>query len=375
MFLLFFGWFFHCLLVLSLSLPLLVPFANFVFALFLISLTVFHLFCWLGSFVLFLFWIFSFCFAFFSLCVLFLFSLSLTLSDKKLQISCLCVRFFVHKNIYPFCQVSFFWNSPFFKHSSSFLHVVATLCVQSLLLVFSFLVRGEGRVQKHTSWNMLFILSLFLNPSSFSPFSLSVFVSFFYLFWCSFHPKNKKFLNCVFICVSHHFLLKLITKMFSHFFSSVKTKFQKINFTLFSIFVFILCFCIFNIKEKFSLSCLRPLFVLLCISSDFSLFFIFDVICVFISFFSFSFFTLFSVYFSCLCFSFLLVIFLSFFAVLCTFTSPVLCFRLFEPKKKRVLTCLLVFFDPFFWFSFPKRISVSFEKTFLFQTLNSKKFK
>ena len=115
---------FHCLLVFSLSLPLLVPFANFVFALFLISLSFFHLFCWLVSFVLFLFlnvlvpfFVFP---VFFSLCVLFCLR-CLWLFQTKLQI----VRF-LFKKFQSFLSSFFFWM-PFFKHNISFVHVFATL--------------------------------------------------------------------------------------------------------------------------------------------------------------------------------------------------------------------------------------------------------
>ena len=123
----------------SLSLPLLVLYANCVFALFLIFLSFFHLFCWLGSFVLFLFLnvLVSFLFFLFSFLCVWCFIFAVFESFRqKLHISCLCVRFLFAK--FVFCQVSFSWMLLFQTQYFLFSYLFATLCVQSLLLAFPF---------------------------------------------------------------------------------------------------------------------------------------------------------------------------------------------------------------------------------------------
>ena len=324
---------------------------------------IFHLFCWLGSFVLFLLFecsLFFFCSFFFSLCVMFCFR-CLWLFQTKIAILLSLCSLIVQKN--SILLVKFlFLECPFSNTVFPFLHVFATLQVDSLLLVFSFLVRGEGRVQK-TRPEVCCWFSLTL-------FHYLVLFPFLPILMFSSSPK-KKYRNCVSVCVSHQFFVETIhQKCVLTLSLQLKVYFRKKKFPLFSMFVLILCFCILKFKRGFFASIFKTSFCLtVYLLWFFFSFFPFLTSLLFSSpFFFFHFFTLFSVCFSCSFFSFLLAIFLfSFSPILCTFTSPVLCFRLFEPKKHLFRHVSSFFFDSFYDFLFQKESPVPSKKHFCFR--------
>ena len=334
-------------------------------------LSFFHLFCWLGSFVHFLFLnvlVSFFCFSFFfSLCVcVVLFFRCLWLFQTKLQISCLCVRF-LFKNINLFLS-SFLFECPFSNTKFPFFALVCNfVCWISSPCFFLF---GEkwGKGSKNTRPEICcFSLSLFFKQFSFFTFFTIWFCCFFLPFLMFFHHKNKKYRNRVFICVSHQFYLNQFT---NKCFLTFSLKFLSCRCLFFT-----LCFCIFNfLKEKFSLPLLRPFFVFLLFSCDFYLLFSYLTSFLFSSpFFLFPSFSLYSLCFSFSFFSFLLVIFLSsFLPILWTFTSPVLCFRLFEHQKNICLDTSPLFSIPVMIF-FSKKESPFSKNIFVSDSKHKKK--
>ena len=194
------------------------------------------------------------------------------------------------------------------------------------------------------------------------------FCCFFAFFDVLFIPKKKKYRNCGFYLFVSPFFETIHQKCFLTFSLQKNLNSEKSFLSCRCLFLFFV-FAFSNIKENFPLPFVRPLFVFLFISSDFSSFSFLTSFVFSSPFFSFSFFFHFIL---CVFFLFLFFIpsgYFSFFSFLpssCTFTSPVLCIRLFDPKKI-VLTCLLVF-RFLYWFSFSKKKSpFSSKKHFCFR--------
>ena len=194
------------------------------------------------------FWMFSFLFLF----SLFLFfvcdALFFAAFDSFRQNYKSLVSMFAFCSKNPFCQVSFF-ECPF-SNTIFPLCMCLQLCKMNLFsLFFSFLVRGEGRVQKtHVQKYVVYSLSLFFNQFSFFTFFTTCFCFLFLPILMFFSSQKQKYRNFVFICVSHHYFETIHQKCFLTFSLKLKLYFRKKVSSLVDV-------CFYSLFLHFSIVC------------------------------------------------------------------------------------------------------------------------